>query len=104
MAFSSIMDRLRKMKENFDAELTPDVEDKQLVSLQRQRQRQLNIMQKERLKREIKDYNKKEFERNMGFGKCSKKITYGHSKAAILNDSNNLLSVRPLKRAKNILK
>jgi hypothetical protein len=53
-----LMNKLRSMKENFkDKELTPEVDDRALTLLRRERQKQLNELEKLHLKKVIKSHN-----------------------------------------------
>lgn len=106
MGLGEIMERFRKVKARIgdSEELTPEVDDKQLVSLQRQRQIQLNKMEKERLRKVIKSHAKGEFRKNMGLGKAKEKVLYGRTsrRSSILNEGNPLMKEKR-KKVRGIL-
>lgn len=103
---NGIMDRLRDIKERISQseDLKEGVEDKVLISLRNQRQRQLNIVEKKNLRQNIKHFNKIEFRTNMGLTQPKKKILHGkfNKKDSILIDKNPLMKLKP-KKVRNIL-
>jgi len=67
MDINGIVTRFRELKEkrDKDTKLTSDVEDRQLISLRRQRQKQLNEVEKKKLKADIKTYTRKKVRREL---------------------------------------
>ncbi len=99
MTFSKIWDKFTEIRKNNEQELTPDVEDKRLVSLQRQRQKQLNEMEKKRLKNLVRNYNKMKTRKELfGIKDGAKKTKiYGQKKKKFLSDDRPLLKQKKIK-------
>lgn len=99
MAFNEIWNKFVKIRENNEPELTSNVEDKRLVSLQRQRQKQLNEMEKKRLKEVVRNYNKMKTRKEL-FGikdNAPKTKIYGKKKKKFLKDDNPILKQKKIK-------
>lgn len=83
----SLFDFIKKMNDREESEpLDPNVRDDRLTSLQRMRQKQINELMKKRLQREIVEYNKQKFHRDMGFSDPNKKIDISKQDFNILHD------------------
>jgi uncharacterized protein YnzC (UPF0291/DUF896 family) len=71
MALKDIIDRIKGItKEEPDTEERPPLRDKYLESLRRERQKQLEVLEKRRLIQEIRHFKKEESRKNLwGYGR-----------------------------------
>lgn len=95
--FSGIMEKFKEMKADRDNafDVTNPLVDRRLLSLRKMREKQLNEMEKKKLKTDITEYNKnKDREEIWGIkgGKVRKKITYGREES-LLHDKKPLMKV-----------
>lgn len=103
MDFSGILDKFRELKAKQDEPLTEEVRDDRLVSLRRQRQKQLNEIEREQLKQEIKTFNKDKNRRELwGFVRPSSKNIL-KEKRKFLIDKKPLLKSKPKNMNKKLL-